>query len=219
MSADHAEELRPGIVIVSRDSSCMDDLEEQVSKRYAADYRITDCHSVERARDDLIRFTDDGRPIALVLAAYDLEKDTGGLEFLKEVRALHPTAKRVAVVRWGDFQTVDPVFEAITRGDIDHWVYRPERARDEVFHRSITEFLENWSADPERVRIIGDPKSARVHELRDGFGQNQFPARVIDAASPEGREKLADLGLESPKLPVVQLLLPDARPLQDPDFL
>ncbi|MGH2734771.1 MAG: NAD(P)/FAD-dependent oxidoreductase, partial [Actinomycetota bacterium] len=36
---------------------------------------------------------------------------------------------------------------------------------------------------------------------------------------PEGREKLTDLGLKSPKLPVVQLLLPDARPLQDPDFL
>lgn len=223
MSADHAEEPRPGIVIVSRDPHCLNALEKEISKRYAIDYRVTDCHSTERAREDLEKFRDDGTPIALVLAAYG-DEDPEGVKFLKTVRALHPRAKRVAVVRWGDFGTADPIFEAVTRGHIDHWLMRPEKDRDEEFHRSVTEFLEDWSAGVEggfeAVRIIGDRKSSRVHELRDAFGQNHIPIRIHDAASPSGQRLLADTGLESPSLPVVELRFSsDPRPLENPTDL
>lgn len=113
------------------------------------------------------------------------------------------------MVRWGDFDTAGPVFDALTVGQIDHWLMRPEHSPDEEFHRSITEFLEDWSgghsAGFEAVRIIGERWSSRTHELRDTFGRNHIPLGFYDANSESGRLLLADLGLESPALPVVVL--------------
>jgi len=140
-------------------------------KRYGADYRI----SIHDDRGDALGALESLReqhfPVALVLSALG-DNDAGGIEFFESVRPLHPEAKRVAVVRWGDFPTVRPIFNAITLGQLDHWVMAPEYSPDEEFHRSITEFLEDWAATSqgrgfEAVRIIDKHSSPRAHELRD----------------------------------------------------
>ena len=75
----------------------------------------------------------------------------------------------------------------------------PEHSPDEEFHRSITEFLEDWSAGRgagfEAVRIIDERNSARSFELRDAFGRNHIPFGFYDAASPRGRDMLGELHL------------------------
>ena len=128
---------------------------------------------------------------------------------LSAVRAIDPTALRVAAVRWGDWQSERSIFDAVTVGTLDHWVWRPVQTPDEEFHRSITEFLREWSSGRgggfEPVQLIGERWSARSQELRDLFARHRIPAGFSDAASGQARQMLADLGLESPELPVVAL--------------
>jgi hypothetical protein len=86
-----------------------------------------------RSRDD---------QVALVLAC-QLGTDDG-VGFLARVGAIHPRAKRVVVLRWGDFASRRSVIDALARGDLDRWILHPEYSADEEFHRSITELLEDW---------------------------------------------------------------------------
>jgi thioredoxin reductase len=208
LTDDSADDDRPNIIIVSREQLCLQILEEEIGKRYSADYRIHLFGDPEQAMKELTVLHEADAPVALILSAYG-PKDPQGLDFLTRARAVHPTAKRVAVVRWGEFDTTKPIFEAVTLGHIDHWLMRPEHTRDEEFHRSITEFLEDWSAARgvafEAVRIIGERWTPRGHELADTFSRNHIPIGFYDAGSRQGKEMLDSLGLEAPSLPVVVL--------------
>ena len=83
------------------------------------------------------------------------------------------------------------------------------RVPAEEFHRSITEFLREWSSRRdggyEAIRVIGEPWSARSQELRDIFARYRVPAGFYDAASGRAQQMLRELGLELPELPVVVL--------------
>lgn len=128
------------------------------------------------------------------------------------------------MVRWGDWATAQPIFDAITLGRLDHWVTRPEPGRDDVFHRSVTEFLEEWSSHFgtgfEAVRIIGPQWSSRTQQLRDLFTRNRIPIGFLDSDTDDGRTALRALELTDPALPVVIVGF-TATPtvLQDPNDL
>ena len=157
-----------------------------------------------------------GLPVALVIGGVGAQ-DRDGIEVLAAVRAIDPTALRVAAVGWGDWQSVRSVFDAVTLGTIDHWVTAPVQAPAEEFHRSITEFLREWGSQRgggfEAVQVIGERWSARSQELRDLFARHRIPAGFYDAASGQGRQMLHELGLESPELPVVVLRFAAERPV------
>jgi thioredoxin reductase (NADPH) len=135
---------------------------------------------------------------------------------LSATRAINPTALRVAAVRWGDWESMRSIFDAVALGKIDHWVTRPVQAPAEEFHRSITEFLMEWSSQRgggfEAAQVIGKRWSARSQELRDLFSRNRVPAGFYDATSEHARQMLHGLGLESPELPVVVLRFGTERP-------
>ena len=126
---------------------------------------------------------------------------------LAAVRGIDPTAFRVAAVRWGDWESMRSVFDAVTLGTIDHWVTRPVQAADEEFHRSVTEFLREWNSQRgggfEPVRVIGERWSARSQELRDLFSRHRILPGLHDAASGQARQLLHELGLRWPDPPVV----------------
>ena len=114
---------------------------------------------------------------------------------------------RVAAVRWGEWDSARPVFEAITTGKIDHWVTRPVQSPDEEFHESITRFLGEWASlhggGFEAVQVIGERWSARSQELRDTFSRNGIPIGFYDAGTERGQQMLEELRPESAELPVV----------------
>ena len=67
---------------------------------------------------------------------------------LARVRELHPRAKRGLLIEWGAWRfehTTDAIMEAMALGHIDYYVLKPWRSPDEFFHRTITEFLHEWS--------------------------------------------------------------------------
>jgi thioredoxin reductase (NADPH) len=53
----------------------------------------------------------------------------------------------VAAVRWGEWEAARPIFDAITMGQVNHWVMRPVQSPDEEFHQSVTRFLSEWSSE------------------------------------------------------------------------
>jgi thioredoxin reductase (NADPH) len=150
--------------------------------------------------------------------------DPDGLDTLRELHHQHPAAMTAAFVRWGDFDTARPIFEAVTLGQLDRWLYAPEVLGDEEFHAYVTEILEEASSRQgggfEAVRMVGDRWSERAQHLRDSFTRNRIPLGFYDADSDEGRSILEGYQLDFPRLPVVQLRFRPGRPvLQDPSDL
>jgi thioredoxin reductase len=200
---------RAAIVIVDRDASRRETLSRELSGRYSVDYRVVVCDEpavLESRMRDLLAA---GTPVALVIGGVG-EANPDGIEVLAQIRSIDPTVSRVAAVRWGEWDTARPIFDAITMGKIDHWVTGPVQTPDEVFHQSITQFLSEWSSERggggfEAVQVIGEQWSARSQELRDTFSRNGIPLGFYDAATKRGRQMLHELRLESAQLPVVGL--------------
>ena len=203
------------IVIVCREPGAREILHRELSKRYGGDYQIVVCGRPAELAPWMRDLRAAGLPVALVIGGVGAQ-DPDGIEVLAAVRAIDPTALRVAAVGWGDWQSMRSIFDAVTLGTIDHWVTRPAQAPAEEFHRSVTEFLREWSSQRgggfEAAQVIGERWSARSQELRDLFSRNRVPAGFYDATSEHARQMLHELGLQSPELPVVVLRFGAERP-------
>jgi thioredoxin reductase (NADPH) len=201
-------EAQAAIVMVCRDPGAREILRRELFKRYCGDYQIVVCGRPGELAPWMRDLRAAGLPVALVIGAVGA-LDPDGIEVLAAVRAIDPTALRVAAVGWGDWQSVRSVFDAVILGKIDHWVTRPVQTPAEEFHRPISEFLQEWDSGRgggfEAVQVIGERWSARSQELRDLFARHRIPAGFYDAASGQARQMLHELGLESPELPVVVL--------------
>jgi thioredoxin reductase (NADPH) len=211
-----AAESQAAIVVVSREPDAQEILRRELSKRYGSDYQIVVCGRPAELEPWMRDLAAAGLPVALVIGGVGAQ-DPDGVEVLAAVRAIDPTALRVAAVRWGDWEAIRSAFDAVTVGTIDRWVIRPVQTPAEEFHRSITEFLREWDSQRgggfEPVQVIGERWSARFQELRDLFARHRVPAGFYDATSGQARQMLADLGLELPELPVVVLRFGAERPV------
>jgi thioredoxin reductase len=203
-----AAKPQAAIVVVCRDIAALEALGRELSKRYGADYQVLVSGQPEELDDRIRDLLAAGKPVALVIGGVGAQ-DPDGIDVLAGVRAVDPTASRVAAVRWGEFEAARPLFDAVALGKIDHWVMRPVQTPDEDFHHAITGFLSEWASRRgggfEAVWVIGDRWSARSQELRDMFSRNGIPIGFYDAADERGRQMIGELGLLSPELPVVVL--------------
>ncbi len=199
---------RAAIVIVNRDAMAREAFRRELSGRYGMHYRIVVCADPAELESVIIELLAAGTPVALVIGGVG-ETDPDGIEVLARVRVIDRTVPRVAAVRWGEWDTARPVFDAVTMGKIDHWVTCPVQSPDEQFHESITRFLSEWSSRHggsfEPVQLIGEHWSARSQELRDTFSRNGIPVGFYDADSERGQQMLQELRAESAELPVVVL--------------
>jgi thioredoxin reductase (NADPH) len=195
------------MLLVTVDDESRDVLDGELRRRYGTDYEVITCRAYDHARavlDGLRRWE---RDVAMVFSCYN-QADREGLSFLRRARSIHPSAKRAVVVRWGDFESSAPVFRAIAEGHAESQLVRPERRRDEEFHGSITDLLDDWHLAQgmgfEAVRLIGH-HDERTHTLRDAFARNHIPIGFYPADSEAARRLLVDMELEDPELPVVVL--------------
>jgi thioredoxin reductase (NADPH) len=210
----------PVILVATTDDDSMAVLDGEMRHRYASDYEVVTCAGYEHALAVLDGLRHWERDVALVLACYG-PADDGGLDFLRRARPVHPSAKRVVVVEWGNFEARGPIFRAIAEGHLENLVVRPERVRDEEFHGAVTDLLHDWhwaqgTSGFEAVRLIGHPDE-RTHMLRDAFARNHIPVGFYDVDDESGRRVLRGLGLEDPDLPVLDLRFTrPPRTLEDP---
>ncbi|WP_029433650.1 NAD(P)/FAD-dependent oxidoreductase [Blastococcus sp. URHD0036] len=209
------------LVVVTRDDDVRGRMCAELDRRYGRDFTVVACVEAASVAPELATRGDP--PVAVVFGGLG-DADPDGLADLRDLRAGRPATVAVALVRWGAWDTARPIFEALTLGQIDRWLTAPEESGDAEFHRSVTEFLEEWSSRRgggfEAVRVIGEHWSERAQGLRDTFTRNRIPLGFYDAGSAEGQALLEGLGLSEPKLPVVVLrFTPDRTVLEDPSDL
>jgi thioredoxin reductase (NADPH) len=211
---------RPAIVAVDADPSALGHISTELERRYDRDYQILYFTSATEAVTRLERLRDTGDRVALVLAAQWMPELTG-TELLGRASALHPRAKRTLLIGWGDWgddATADAIREAMALGRIDYYTLKPWKSPDELFHRTVTEFLHEWArADdtmPSEVTVVAEPRSPRAHQIRNLLARNGVPHVFHPNSSPPGRLRLRQAGREGMDEPLVILL--DGRVLVDP---
>jgi thioredoxin reductase (NADPH) len=209
---------RPNIVAVEEDPAALRDVERALL-RYAADYMVACLPSSLEALRHLEEHAAARRHVALVLAGQRLGGRPGS-EFLARVRHIHPHAKRVLLIEWGawgQWVAGEAIFEAMSRGDLDHFTLRPSTAPDERFHQEVSGFLLEWAESqriaPHTIRVVGESWSGRAYELREVLERCALPHTFWLVDSLEGREIVERVGPDE-DLPLV--VFPNGDFLADP---
>jgi thioredoxin reductase (NADPH) len=214
---DTVHARKPVLLAIDGGSESFREIEHELRKRYADDYRVLCLSSAKWGAEKLQELKADGAEVALVLAD-QWTPDMSGTEFLARARQLYPTAMRALLVERWDATVQEPIVRAMTLGHIDYYVHKPAYPGDERFHKVISEFLYEWRGDDQpgsrQLRVVGDKWSARSHELKDLLGRNGISHEFFAADSGEGRDLLASTGESEGDLPVV--LLHDGRTLRNP---
>ena len=102
------------------------------------------------------------------------------------MRGRFPTARRGLLIPWLGWSrrgVGELVLRSMARGWIDLYVIAPTRRRDEVFHRTVGELLQ----ESERLRgegpagaiVVADDRTARAHELRATLAGLGIPHRTV----------------------------------------
>lgn len=191
----------------------------ELTRRYGSDFRIVGLDSGDDAVAALDELRADGTPVAVVLAGAWLP-GMSGTELLTHTRAVHPDAKRGLLIDWGawaDPATAETVLQAMAMGRIDGYVLRPWCSPDELFHRTIAEFVHEWSrgrpAGGGPIVLVGEARSARTSDVRSLLTRNGVPHTFRFADSAAGAAVLAGAP-EGAALPVIVGL--DGRTVADP---
>jgi thioredoxin reductase (NADPH) len=190
-------------------------LTDELVARYGRHYDVVVTASSDEAHAYL---GDAAHDVALVLA--DRADDAARL--LAATRSLHPHAKRVLLIGWNENRSArEEIMEVLRRGDADYYVAKPTAPPDERFHRAISEFLDDWwrlqGRPSEAIRVIGDDRSARAHEICDLLHRHDFSYTFHDVNSDAGQAALEAAGVKPTSTPVV--IIHGCRPLIDPTNL
>jgi thioredoxin reductase (NADPH) len=185
----------PLILAVDEDAEALERITGEL-QRYARDYRVICGPSVEAALRQLESLRERDAAVAIVLAARGTQ-ELKGEELLARVHDLHPHAKRALLIPWGgwaDEDTADAIRSAMALGHIDYYALKPWSTPDELFHRLISEFLQEWRRQnaPGRreLTIVADPWSPRGYALRNLLARNGVPHAFHTPESDEGVEFL-----------------------------
>jgi thioredoxin reductase (NADPH) len=217
-SMEETSTPEPVLLAVDDDPNTLGRIEHELRQRYGSYYRVACEDSPEAGMRTLQALRAADKDVAVVLADQWMPNMTG-VEFLTHTRPLYPGAKRALLFERGNRTTREPILQAMALGQIDYYVPKPEQPPDEEFHRCIAQFLEEWARDYRpasvAVRIVGEPWSARSHELRDVLSRSGIPHAFSSADSKEGRELLARVDKTLARLPIVIVF--DRLVLVDPD--
>jgi thioredoxin reductase (NADPH) len=216
-----SDAARSVVFAVDDDEQSLERIRRELTSRYGTDYRVVCEGSAGSALEALEEMRSRCEAVALVLAAQWMD-GIRGVELLAKVGELHPLAKRALLIDWGGWghrPTAEAIFAGIAQRHMDYYVMRPRRPPDEQFHRTVTEFLQEWARtrsrpSPGEVVLVAHRPSRRGYELRELLTRNGIPHAFRTSDSAEGRRILRDCGVAGSDLPVA--LMHDGRTLVDP---
>jgi len=209
----------PVIVVAVDDERLRDALVANLGPRFSPHYEVI-CGPSRWATERLKSLADEGRDVALVMAATDLpDLGIGGVELLAKVRRRHPRARRQLLVDRGEWRG-HPIREAMILGLVDSYVFVPWGQRERWLFLPVTEALADWerSRPPEEVAVtvVGESAARRSYELRDIFSRAAIPFIFVDPESADGAALLAEDGGVSSAQRLPLLLMASGARLADP---
>ncbi|MFD1826694.1 FAD-dependent oxidoreductase [Mumia zhuanghuii] len=172
---------RPLLLAVDRDPASLERLEGELERAFGNGYRVRAELTAAEAVRTLERAHDNAAPVAVVLVDHAFapdERDT----ILTTARTLHPDARRALLVEWGDWKSREiarTILSAVAVGDVSYYVLKPWTTRDELFHRTVAEFVQEWSrSDATTMRevvVVAGRSSPRAAEVRSLLVRNGVP--------------------------------------------
>jgi thioredoxin reductase (NADPH) len=197
----------PRFVVVSDDRLLREALVADLDRRFGRDYDVT-AQDPSDAEDVLRHSAAEQRPVALLIVDERVVAPTA-LELFARGRALHPAAKRVLLVRRGNWSSLHPVVGAMALGHVDYHLYCPWVPLERLLYPAVTDFLAAWDTSRDArvvpLHIVGPERAARSHDLRDKLTRAGIEYRFHDSAGAEGRRLLQQTGRDGSVLPVVAL--------------
>src|SRR4051794_11240151 len=191
---------RPLLLAVDVDPVHLDRIEGELARAFGGDFRVRGELSAEDATRTLQGAHERGDPVAVVLVD-DALPDGARAELFVETRRMHPDARRALLVHWGawaDRGSAAAILHAMAVGHINYYVLKPWTTRDELFRRTVAEFVQEWSriaaTNLREVVVVADPHSARAYAISSLLNRNGVPHSFRDRDSDLGREVLDRTG-------------------------
>lgn len=196
------------ILAISTSAEMRADLERALA-RYGSDYDIVVTDGSGAA--DAIGSAE---AIAVALAPIG----NADFEALRAVRSVHANARCIAVVGVGDTSVADDLRRALTLGQVDYYVGHPWASPDQELHPVVSEALRRVAADNleqfEKLVVVDTDRQGRGGEIVSWLNRNGVATRFVEAATEEGRDRLASADVAEGALPAAFLY--DGRVLIDP---
>lgn len=208
-SDEGSTDRRPVILAVDDDPDAIELIRGELEDRYGRAYDVRTARAATTAWRVLSELHEAGGRVALVLSDQWLPDGTG-CELLARARELFPRSRRLLLISWGEWSvdaTAQPLRRAIGLGQIDYYVLKPWHAADELFHRTVTEYLHEWVGSDaslsRELTLVAKAGDARAAELRNLLSRNRVPFVFHAAGSPEGAQILEEFREPEAAVPVV----------------
>jgi thioredoxin reductase (NADPH) len=191
---------RPLLLAVEADPRLLGRIEGELQRAFGSDFRIRG----ELFPEDALRTLEGARNrqerVAVVLVDDSLPDDARA-EIFETTRSLHPNARRALLVPWGAWAhpgSAHKILRSIAVGDISYYVLKPWMTPDELFHRVIAEFVQEWSrSEPTNYRevvVVAAQHSGRAYAVSDLLNRNGIPHAFRARASQLGQSALDEIG-------------------------
>ena len=198
---------KPVILAVDDDREVLNAVERDLRRQYRESYRIVAAQSSKQGLEAAQELKRRGTPIALFVVDQRMP-DMTGTEFLREVRTLHPDAKRTLLTAYADSQAAIAAINAV---GLDYYLMKPWDPPEQSLYPVLDDLLADWAARArvsfEGVRVIGSRWSPQSYATRDFLSRNQVPYQWIDVEQDAGMRAIAMSanGGDLSHLPVVLL--------------
>jgi thioredoxin reductase (NADPH) len=138
---------KPALVVVHDDREMLAALEQTLLQRFGTDYQIAALETPAEALDVLGRSSVADEQVAVLLANQRLPGMTG-VQFLSRAHAVHPAAKRVLLIPYGDVAAGVAGLQAMALGQLDHWLNTPVGPPELQLYPTLGELLSQWAKPP-----------------------------------------------------------------------
>ncbi|HET9898650.1 MAG TPA: FAD-dependent oxidoreductase [Streptosporangiaceae bacterium] len=196
--------VHPVIFMIDDDARVVGALRDDLSRRFGRDFHLIAETSPAAGLVQLAELARRRAQVALLIVDHEMAQ-MSGVDFLAAAHRQHPLAKRVLLVE-RDYSARSPVVQAMTLGQADYHITKPWVLEKDLY-RALGEFLAGWAKDQQDgfdlFHLIGQPQQRETHELRALLSKFNEPFHFHDAASDDGRELLADRGIDASRLPVM----------------
>jgi thioredoxin reductase (NADPH) len=190
------------LLAVVCDAAALDRVEDELQQAFGSEFRVRGEQTAAEASRVVQQGHAQGQRVAVALVDYALpEKER--TELLAQVRTLHPDARRAMLVDWGswaDRETASAILQSMAVGDVSYYVLKPWIERDELFHRTVAEFVQEWSrSDPTNLRevvVVADRLSPRASAVRSLLTRNGIPHGFRAEGTPAADDVLRAVGVD-----------------------
>ncbi|MFI6680498.1 FAD-dependent oxidoreductase [Kribbella sp. NPDC050470] len=197
-------EARPLLLVVDADPMRLERSETELERAFGVDFRVRGELTATAGADCLRLAHELEQRVAVVLVDHALA-DAERAAIFDLSRTLHPDARRALLVEWGswaDRSTAAAILTAMSVGDINYYVLKPWIERDELFHRTVAEFIQEWSryevANLREVVVIASDHSVRGQAIRSLLARNGIPSAFRVSGSPLAEAALQWIGEPDP---------------------